>query len=380
MSVSRPSAAVGAAVLLAVALGGCGSADSSGADRSTAGPVTVEATDSACNLSRRTASAGPVEFRIHNSGSTVTEFYVYGEGDRVMGEVENITPGLTRTLHVDLSTPGTYQTACKPGMAGDGIRSDFTVTGTAGTSAPDAASADAVARYEDFVAAQADELLARTTTFVGYVTDGDVGKAKAAYPRARAGWEQIEPVAESFGDLDARIDGRADVVAEGMEFTGFHRLEKDLWVDGLQPDSSEIADRLLADVRAVTAKARAVELTPLQLANGARSLLDEVATGKITGEEERYSHTDLWDFEANVKGSRAAIDALRPVLRERDPELLERIDAGFEALEDELDRHRTDAGFVHYTTLGRGQLKALSARLDAVGEPVSRVVGVLAAS
>ncbi len=377
MRPSRLGALIGAAALLAV--GGCSSAGSTGGG-SAGGPITVEATDTACDISRDSAPAGAVEFRVHNGGSKVTEFYVYGDGDQIMGEVENITPGLTRTLHVDLSDPGTYVTACKPGMTGDGIRADFTVTGTATSPASDDAMADAVTRYEAFVSAQADELLARTTDFVDHVKAGDVEAAKAAYPVARAPWERIEPVAESFGDLDPRIDGREDVVAEGMEFTGFHRLEKDLWVDGLQPDSADIADRLLADVTTIVEKAKDVQLNPLQLANGAKGLLDEIATGKITGEEDRYSHTDLWDFDENVAGSKAAIDALRPVLRARDPELLGQIDARFEALEDELDRHRTDDGFVLYTTLGEGQVKRLSIRLDGVGESVSRVAGVVAGS
>ena len=72
-----------------------------------------------------------VEFTVTNAGSKVNEFYIYAEGDRIVGEVENISPGPTRTFHVDLSDPGTYQTACKPGMVGDGIRADFTVTGSA---------------------------------------------------------------------------------------------------------------------------------------------------------------------------------------------------------------------------------------------------------
>ena len=70
-----------------------------------------------------------MEFTVTNSGSKVNEFYVYAEGDRIMGEVENIAPGLTRELLVELPEPGTYETACKPGMVGDGIRAPFTVTG-----------------------------------------------------------------------------------------------------------------------------------------------------------------------------------------------------------------------------------------------------------
>ena len=159
------------------------------------------------------------------------------------------------------------------------------------------------------------------------VKAGKVDEAKALYPIARSHWERIEPVAESFGDLDPKIDGRAEVVDDGMPFTGYHRLEKDLWVDGLQPDSAAIADQLLADVTELVAKAKAVQLNPLQLANGSKALLDEIATGKITGEEERYSHTDLWDFDANFEGSQAAIEALRPFLKAKNPTLLATIDA-----------------------------------------------------
>ena len=44
-------------------------------------------------------------------------------------------------------------------------------------------------------------------------------------------------------------------------------------------------------------------LQPAQVANGSVDLLGEVAKSKVTGEEERYSHTDLGDFEANVDGA-----------------------------------------------------------------------------
>ena len=110
-------------------------------------------------------------------------------------------------------------------------------------------------------------------------------------------------MAESFGDLDPKIDGREEVVEEGMKFTGYHRLEKDLWV-GRPP--ARHARRSPTSCSPTSprssSKAKAVELNPLQLANGSKALLDEVATGKITGEEERYCHTDLWDFEANLAG------------------------------------------------------------------------------
>ncbi|KQZ89750.1 peptidase M75 [Phycicoccus sp. Root563] len=373
-----PTLTVALTALVLAATAACSSEPTEGNAAVVGGPITVEATDTSCTVARTRAAAGTIEFTVRNTGSKVNEFYVYGEGDQILGEVENLTPGLTRSFHVEVATPGTYQTACKPGMKGDGIRGDFTVTGATSSQAPDAAMATAVADYQEFVSAQADALLARTTEFVGLVKAGKVADARKSYPLARGPWERIEPVAESFGDLDPKIDGREDVVEEGMQFTGFHRLEKDLWASGLQPDTSVVADQLLVDVKEIVAKAKAVTLNPLQLANGSKALLDEVATGKITGEEDRYSHTDLYDFDENVKGSKAAIDALRPVLKARDATLLATIDSRFAALDTALDAHRTDTGFESYTALSPAEVKALAVALDAVSEPISKVAAVVA--
>ena len=364
------------AVPAALTLGGC-SADDGGA---TGGDITVRATDTTCELSRTAAPAGTVEFTVTNAGSKVNEFYVYAENDRVVGEVENIAPGLTRSLKVDLSEPGTYETACKPGMAGDGIRAKFTVTGNAaaGPTATGGPLATAVPEYREFVAAQSDALLERTTEFVGMVKAGEVDQAKALYPVARSHWERIEPVAESFGELDPKIDGRAEVVDDGRPFTGFHRLEKDLWVDGLQTDSGAVADQLLADVTELVGKAKAVQLNPLQVANGSKALLYEMATGKVTGEEERYSHTDLWDLDANFEGAQAAIEALRPFLKTTNPALLATIDERAAALDEVIDTHKRGDGFVLYTELTPADVKALTEALDAFSEPVATVAGEVA--
>ncbi len=381
MRITPAPAVLGAALLLGLTACGGSDSDEGTGGSAGAGAITVEATDTECKVARTEAPAGTVEFRVTNKGSQVNEFYVYAKDGRVMGEVENITPGLSRSFKVELAEPGTYETACKPGMKGEGIRADFTVTGSSSTGAAgsDEKLAAAVAAYETYVAHEADELLEHTEAFTAAVKAGDVAKAKSLYAVARSPWEEIEPVAESFGDLDPRIDGREDVVEDGMEFTGYHRLEKDLWKDGLQKDSGAVADQLLADVKQVVAKAKAVELNPLQLANGSKALLDEMATGKVTGEEERYSHTDLYDFAANFEGSKQAVAALRPALQERDPELLKAIDARFAALDAELDKHRTDDGFVLYTDLSDAQVKELTVTLDAVSEQVAKVAGVVAA-
>ncbi|WP_028934020.1 iron uptake system protein EfeO [Pseudonocardia spinosispora] len=374
MSRSLPvcAASVGALALLA----GCGGG---GAPAQSDGSIAVNASDSACEVTKQDAPAGKITFQVANKGSKVTEFYLLGVGDRIMGEVENIGPGLTRRLIVEVPDGGTYTTACKPGMVGDGIRAPFTVTGQATRSVDDNARlAEATAGYKRYVTSQIEALVPKTEEFVNTVKAGNVDAAKAQFPIARTYWERIEPVAESFGDLDPKMDGREDDEREpGVGFTGYHRLEKDLWVDGLKADSGAIADQLLADMKDLQNRVATIELTPVQLANGAKELLDEVATGKITGEEDRYSHTDLWDFKANVEGSQAAIAALRPVIDERDKNLGPTLDQRFADVEKLLEGYRDGDGFKLYTQLTPEDTKKMSTAVDALGEPVSQVAAVV---
>jgi iron uptake system component EfeO len=385
MSVFRTSAAVVAAVGL-LALGACssgggstGSSTAASTGAAAGGPITVTATDTECTVSAPTAEAGTITFQVKNTGSKVNEFYLYGAGDRIVSEVENITPGLTRELKVEVIEPGTFTTACKPGMVGDGIRSAFTVTGTAQPGSADQKVAKAIADYNAYVAEQSAQLLAGTEAFVAAVKAGDVAKAKSIYTAARVPWERIEPVAESFGDLDPKIDGREDVVEEGLRFTGYHRLEMDLWVDGLKADSPAIADQLLADVKTVVEKAATAEFTALSIANGAKELLDEVATTKITGEEERYSHTDLDDMKANLQGSQSALEVLRPVITERQPDLATALDQAFTGINQALDQFQKGTTYAPLTELTPDQVKGLTVKLDVLSEQVAKVPGVVEA-
>ncbi|MFG1928023.1 iron uptake system protein EfeO [Cryptosporangium sp. NPDC048952] len=380
MRMSRPTTvfAVALAGVTLFGAAGCSSSDDEGSSgEKSGGPISVAATDSSCKLDKTDLDAGTSTFEIKNTGSKVTEFYVYAEGDRIMGEVENIGPGLSRKLIVELPA-GSYEGTCKPGMKGTGLRTALKVTGASESLGTDAQLAEATESYQRYVKSQTTALIAKTTEFVNAVKANDVPQAKALFPVARTYWERIEPVAESFGDLDPRTDARENDVEPGTEWTGFHRIEKDLWVTGDVSKDGALADQLLKDVQEVVTKSNSVKLSPLQLANGAKGLLDEVATGKITGEEDRYSHTDLWDFQANVEGSKAAIAALRPTLEERDPALVKELDTRFDAVQKLLDAQATDDGFKLYTDLTPAEIKSFATAVDALSEPLSKVAAVVA--
>jgi iron uptake system component EfeO len=369
-----------AAVLAGIALTSCTAKQ---AKDNGAGPaeITVNASDTGCQLSGSEAKTGPSTFVITNNGSKVTEFYVYGEGDRVMGEVENISPGLQRKLVVHLTDPGTYQTACKPGMVGGGIRSEFKVTGDAVQLDTQGKFKQAADDYKRYLISQTDALVAATEGFVSAVKAGDVASAKAQYPPSRTYYERIEPVAESFpNDLDPRIDAREADLEPGQKWTGFHRLEKDLWVQGVQPDTNAIADQLFADVHELNNGIKAADYTidSVQIAGGAQGLLDEISRKKITGEEDIFSHTDLWDFRANIEGSQTAVASVRPILDQRDADLGKRVDQRFKDVEALLDKYRTGDGFAFYDTITEPQRQELSRAIDALSKEVSQVQGAIA--
>ncbi|CAN5280926.1 peptidase M75 family protein [soil metagenome] len=375
----KTSVLVGVIALSALVLSGCSSDPKPVAGSSA---VTVGASDDGCKVSVTKLEAGPTTFKVTNTGSKVTEFYIYAEGDRIMGEVENVGPGLSRDLIVDLSK-GTYEGACKPGMIGDGIRQTIAVTGEAAKKLSDSEELTAAAAsYERYVNSQTGALIDKTTEFVDAVKAGKVDEAKALFPIARTYWERIEPVAEVFGDLDPITDGREpDAIAEGVDFTGWHRIEKQLWVSNNTTGMDPYADQLLSNIKKVVAQAKDQPLTALQLATGSKGLLDEVATGKITGEEDEFSHTDLWDFKANIEGSQAAISALRPVLESQDPDLVTLLDTRFKAVDDELNQYQKDDGsWTFYDDLTKDQIKKLSDVVAALSEPISKVASVVAAS
>jgi iron uptake system component EfeO len=245
------------------------------------------------------------------------------------------------------------------------------------TSSDSVGSQEATDRYRRYLVEQTGLLVDRTRAFVKALNYGNVEQAKRLYPTTRMPYEAVEPVAESFGTLDPDIDAReGDVPA--ASFRGFHRIEKALWLDNTTKGVRSVAAKLLADIKRLQALVYTIKLEPAQVANGANELLTEVSSSKITGEEERYSHTDLWDFEANVQGSQAAYDSVKPLLVQQDPQLAKEIDQRFAEVEEALRPYRRGDGFVLYSELSEQDKRRLAQSIDALAEPISQVAAIVA--
>lgn len=377
---ARPVLGFAALTAAALTLTGC-VANNTGTDA-----LTVDITDDSCAVSTATAPSGAITFSATNNGSDVNEFEILAEDKlRIVGEKENITPGQTVDYVIQLE-PGTYYTECKLGMVGAGIgTAAFTVTGKAGAvDADEQERTDAaVTNYVSYVKDQVGELVAAVDTFAQAYASGDDETAKSLFPTTRVHYERIEPTAEAFGDLDPQLDFREPMAEEdGIEFTGFHRIEKDLWApDGFTPSTPVerrvLADGLIEDVATLYDLVYSDDFTVSlsDISNGAIGLLDEVAASKITGEEDEFSHTDLWDFQANVEGASVAYGNVREIAEARGEDgedLVADIDEQFENLNALLAQHGNLAdGFVYYDELTPEQIKELSDGINALAEPLA---------
>ncbi|HEU5106137.1 MAG TPA: iron uptake system protein EfeO [Solirubrobacterales bacterium] len=365
-----------AAVLgvLAVTVAACGS-DDDDATATESKTLAFTLTDAGCDPVDAKGAAGPITFEVENASSNpdLHELEVL-DGETVLGETPDIAEGDSGTFTLTLEA-GEYTLLCPGGSGEPGV---LTVSGELETE-NSAAVEGAIEDYRSYLEENTAELVKATEPFVAAVVAGNVAEAKSLYAAARIPYERIEPVAESFGSLDPKIDARENDVP-ASEFEGFHRIEKALWEEGTAEGMAPVAEQLQADVEELARKVKTVELQAVQIANGANELLGEVSASKITGEEERYSHIDLVDFEANVEGSEAAFEAVKPLLDESDPDLSGEIEADFKMVFNSLEPYRTADGFVSYAELTKADTKKLAIAIDTLAEKLSLVPAEIASS
>jgi iron uptake system component EfeO len=237
-----------------------------------------------------------------------------------------------------------------------------------------------VSDYKIYVTENVDKLAADTKAFTDAIKKGDLATAKKLYPTTRVAYESIEPIAELFDDLDKSIDSREDDHEKGVEaedFTGFHRLEHALFAKNTTKGQNELADKLMADVKDLQSRIASLTFPPEKVVGGAAALLEEVAATKISGEEDRYSHTDLWDFKANVDGAQKIVELFKPLIEKENPDLIKKVEANFKTVDDILAKYKKGDGYETYDKLSEDDRKALAGPVTTLAEDLSTLRGTL---
>ena len=336
-----------------------------------------------CAADRSTFPAGAITFKVTNRDATAVSEIELLSGDRIIGEKENVPPGFGGEFAVNVGA-GSYTLYC-PG--GTPERTTLKVTGKTQAVADESVAAllkQATAGYRTYVNTQVAALVAAAGKLNTALHGTDLAAAQKAYIRARPFYERIEPVAESFvvgkDNLDSDIDIReGDVPAS--QWRGFHRIEKALFQQTTLTGMAPFGARLVADIARLQKLSSGLTYQPTELANGAQALLDEVASGKITGEEERYSHIDLLDFANNDEAAEQAFAQLQPALTKIDANLVQTIAGRFAALDALVAKYKTAAnpsGYKLYTELTSADKRGFAAAVKAVQEPLSKVASKVA--
>jgi iron uptake system component EfeO len=341
--------------------------------------VAVTLTPQGCAPSPAKVAAGHIAFNVTNKNAdAVSEAELRSsDGSHILGEQENLTPGLSGGFSLSLQA-GTYQISC-PGAASS--TATFTVTGAkAGTTwQSDARLTAAVRGYAAYVTTNVNTLISNTQAFCDAIDAGDMARAKLLYPTARVPYERVEPVAEIWGDLDTAIDGRwENPVTVASQFVGFHRIEQLMWEDDTLTGAPALCTGLLGHERQLLTLVTSATYSPLEMAAGATDLINEAATAKITGEEDRYSNVDFIDFTGNIDGAREVVTLLTPYLKAVAPSALTTVAARLATLESQLSTYKRspgydDTGFVEYSTVLDAQRRQLSAAVNAYAEALSKI-------
>jgi iron uptake system component EfeO len=341
--------------------------------------VSISLTPQGCAPKPAKISAGQVQFNVANSGASAVSEAELRTSDlaKILGEQENLTPGLSGGFALTLQ-PGTYTINC-PGAAQQHWTLTVTgkATGAAWPSNPQLTAA--VSGYSGYITQNAARLVTSTQQFCAAIDAKNLSQAQLLYPKARVYYERIEPVAEIWGNLDTDIDGRwENPVTVQSQFTGFHRLEQMLWADNTLTGAAPMCAGLVKNEQQLLTLVRSASYNPLEMASGATDLINEAATAKIDGEEERYSNTDLPVFQANVDGAMEVVALLKPYLEKKDPSLLAQIQQRDAAITAQLVKVQASpgydgTGYVEYSTVLTSQRRQLSGVVNAFAEALSKV-------
>ena len=340
--------------------------------------VAVTVNDKQCEPMTLTVKAGKTQFLIKNNSQKALEWEIL-KGVMVVEERENIAPGFSQKLTANLQA-GEYEMTC--GLLSN-PKGKLVVEGEgAAKSVPSERMqlVGPISAYKAYVTEQVNQLVIHTQAFTDAVKAGNLDKAKALFAPTRQYYERIEPIAELFSDLDGSIDAREDDYekkADDPKFTGFHRLEKALFADHTTNGMTDYAEQLNKDVKDLQTRISELAFPPAKVVGGAAGLIEEVASSKISGEEDRYSRTDLWDFQANVDGAQKIVELLRPMVSQANPQLLAKIDGNFKKVDAILSKYRTQTGFESYEKLTSADRNALKGPITALAEDLSLLRGTL---
>jgi high-affinity iron transporter len=309
---------------------------------STRSSVPIVVTASSCASAWKAPRVGKDSFLIVNRTNRNGAVYLFNPYTGVtVAERTALAAGSTATLQVDMK-PGNYTWSCH--LRGELTKQsvDVTVRPTpvmtaAGptTEIPVAPAqlAGPVRAYRTYVSQQLSLLATEVAALRSSIAGGQLAPAEAAWLTAHLTWQRIGAAYDAFGTLGTMINGLAvgqDVgqtpgTPGNTPFEGFHKIERDLWVQQSLATAGPDADQLAANVATLMARFAHDTIVPAELPLRAHEILEDSLRDELSGDDDYGSGTDMASVEADVSGTEVLLHLLAPLLVARAPDLVSRV-------------------------------------------------------
>ncbi|MDH6125739.1 EfeM/EfeO family lipoprotein [Kitasatospora sp. GP82] len=379
----KRAALAGLLLLSATAL--IGSAPAGGSAAPPGGKLRVDT--NSCGTPGERLPAGPLAFSVTNDSKVFATLYLIStDGKLAYAEIPWLGPGKTLSLATTL-TGGQYAVRCVfssgPVLTSGPVAVVGTATGAVAGYQPmgDLEMTAPVKAYRAYVRTALPELLSSGRTLDADVARGDLAAARTDWLTAHLDYERLGAAYSSFGDFDQSLNGLANGLPQGVDtpgWTGFFALEHGLWhgwgADRLRP----VTQQLVTDIDGLVQDFPSEDTDPGDLPLRAHEILENALQSQLGGIADYGSGTTLATLDANVQGTEKVLDILAPLIRPRDPGLLDQLNRQLPAFQAEVTACRAaDGSWTPSSRLATAQRQRLDGDLGRLLEELAVLPNLL---
>jgi iron uptake system EfeUOB component EfeO/EfeM len=242
--------------------------------------------------------------------------------------------------------------------------------------------------YRAYVAGKLATLESQVAALASAIGSGSLAQSESAWLAAHLTWLEIgqdDGAYGCFGELGGAIDGLAAGHPLGTadpHFTGFHRIELDLWTD----DDLVAAASDTATLQSLLSQLLRTPLSHYLPASASgigswvlrpHEVLEDALRDSLSAEDDYGSGTDLASITADVAAVRELLSALGPVLDPLAPHLEARVGGRLDAILATVEASRVGAAWVSVQALPVRQRQQLDADVGAALELLAPVPELL---
>jgi hypothetical protein len=246
----------------------------------------------------------------------------------------------------------------------------------------------ALRKYRAYVHKQVAALVPDVQQLHEQLMLGNKAGAESAWLTAHLVWLQIgqdDGAYGIYGDLGRSIDGTAAGYQRGVNdphFTGFHRIEHDLWAKGDIATSTADAKTLVGLVQRLSkvSLTRAIPGNVTGASNfilRAHEVIEDAVRDTLSGDDEYGSGTALASITADVSACREVLGLLAPLLAPRSPGLVATARRDLTRLDSEAAAGFHQGHWTAIAKLARSPRENIDAAAGAADEELAPVPDLL---